>query len=360
MYTSIKKIISAIVFLTSATSVFSQTDTTFWSNNLHYMAENKSGQSQETHFHIAHRTLPRHSEATEPIQVQIYSLNDSSWFSPDAPDTLEQKIFFLLYCKAEQWRRETNLWLWENGDMPKDYQFAMIEHQWELLLKNIEKTKKQYYNTDSIAIIDLEISKTLLSIYEFENNEERSATSAFGYGMDFFLATGKFDNLFSTPRGIGIGLQFTYRKTALNLEGCFLYSSVNQEFEANNTAWIKDQRVQHGIYSLQIQRKVLDKKRYSITPYAGIALSEVVPSDSASNSNLSYKKTQRLHNSSYIVGVNTDIKLIKKTELVPQETRPSYWFLRVSFFYAPLYAEEAKSQFLGLKIGLGGFSKFTN
>lgn len=286
-----------------------------------------------------------------------YVNESESWFSPTLDDEVEQDIFYLLFSMAELWVRKQNDWLWHNSSLPLEYKNAQLEDTWEKTLKDIENIKSELTNNTDKDKIDSLILNTLQEIDSYtiiSNKKEMN----WGYGMTFFMSSGKFDNKFSNPYGMGIDLQFFHKKTGISLKGDLLQGVIN-ESPFNNNNWDKNQRIQHGQFSFSISHKILDRKYICISPYVGYGYYESVPLDSLSHNNLVMRESERIKTTQPEVGIYIDYKLGQKNIEPSINDGTAYWMIRVGIKHIPLnYTEDFSSNYWGVSIGIGGFSKF--
>jgi hypothetical protein len=334
---------------------YGQRDSLTWSKETSFAIANQQHRS-EANFLSLQNSIQISDDST--FFITVYVNENESWFSPELDDELEQDIFYLLFSKAELWSRKQSDWLWYNTSLPIDYKNAQLEDTWEKTLEDIEKTKAEILNNPNKERIDSLIINILQEIdnYTIYSNKSRMD---YGYGMTFYTSTGQFaNNKFSNPYGMGIELQFYYKKTGISFKGDLLHGIIKENPFISNI-WEKNQRIQHGQFTISISQKIIDRKYMCISPYVGYGYYESVPLDSLSHNNLVMRESERIKTTQPEAGLYIDYKLGQKKTSLITSTENSYWMIRMGIKYIPLnYEENFSSSYWGVSIGIGGFSKF--
>lgn len=352
--TYIKQIL-LLFCLSSANLALAQRDSLTWTKQTTFSIPNQQHR-EEANFLDLNQLI--HITEDSTYNITVYVNENKSWFSPELDDELEQDIFYLLFSKAELWSRQQADWLWHNSALPHDYKIAQLEDSWEKSSIEIQTTKTDLSNNQNKNKIDSLILNTLeeLESYTIYTNTTRIN---FGYGMTFFMNTGQFSNKkFSNPYGMGVDLQFYYKKTGISFKGGLLQGVINESpFDNNN--WKENQRIQHGQFTVSISQKIIDRQTVCISPYIGYGYYESVPLDSLSHNNLVMRESERLKTNQPEAGMHIDYKLGQKNTHPNNENTNSYWMIRLSLKYIPLnYSEDFSSNYFGVSLGIGGFSKF--
>lgn len=335
-----------------------QSDTLFWSENLALGITNKTNANPCNNFAVSYMKLSSPADST--VYYRAIISQEQSWLCSGIDDEAENDLAFYLLSMTELWTRQLCIYRKNNSELPPDYLQAYLEDGWEQHQKHLIAEQTRYAHGDDTAGLSQAISETLKQLRQTPSPVVDSRPTDYGYGMDFFgSAAHTASSMLHNPYGMGISLQFFVKKTGIKLQGNLMYGTAGSA-PAGSKLLSEGQNLQHGEFSLQIEQRILDNYRISVAPFAGYGYSEIQVADSLASNDQIGRRTPRITNFAPTVGVNVDFKL--RGQLLDTEDRfgaDSYWLVRAGLFYTPmLYAEGEKYSLVGLKVGLGGFSKF--
>lgn len=197
------------------------------------------------------------------------------------------------------------------------------------------------------------------SVYRYKLKEK-----PWGWGIDLSLNSGFFNNklkdTYSTPFGMGIGVDVVYKKWFFFLRNELLFgkSLINQTF--NNKIWEKSRS-----YGLFIQPsagyKILDTKKVNIVPFMGYTYLSMSPTTDVTDEKPELKNFSDNHHG-LSFGLNVDLKLKHFMNHNYKGVLRTTNQLKFRYSYSLInnrnYQESAKGGFHKISISYGGYFKY--
>lgn len=296
--------------------------------------------------------------------INVDSLNASYHKKMLPPEDL---LFRKLHDKSKDsiWLLET--WLNNAPLTPVDKEFLLLHLKYITAAGNYQPDVK-----DSLNILaDNFLNTWPHSKYDGYTRKyirNKFVPSDWAVVFEFFSGYGIFtENLKKTYTNsvpIGIAFDVYYKKFVLYLRDYIGFSKtrINIPFDNNFNNWKKGSQVRVYLPEASLGYVVADNKICKIAPFAGIAATDISPTqyDLAQASGL--KETELKFTVTYTAGINVDLKLGKsKTPMVSYGREESYWFLRLRYAYNTPQFGKKYSGFSGnihyITIGIGGFGR---
>jgi hypothetical protein len=337
--------------------VYGSSDTLRWNDKIDFDIQPAEGRSPESYLDMGKSffILPQENI----IEARAHASERGSWRSAGASKELAYQYFRLVLASAELWAAEVNDWSWDNAQLPIDYQLAYAESKWDSLASAIERMGAELgYGRDSaLTVKKLHIAEE--AIRERQSLSSDDIYSSFGLGMDFF---GSFAPEPSQQMGgligMGVSVDVYYRRLGLTLMGNLLNNELKSAEPPINDKWAKGQSLQHGQFSAAGRYILADMPKIRISPYIGLAYTEVSASGYDRNSGVIQEKPEKLGGFSPIGGIDTDIKLLRKKVGGRQPAAYSYWLIRLGVSYSSIPAGNGTSlDYLSIRLGMGGFTR---
>jgi len=157
-----------------------------------------------------------------------------------------------------------------------------------------------------------------------------------GFGVEFFSGygffTGQLANQFNNNVPLGVAFDIYFKKIGFCLRDYIGFSSTLRSIQFTNVIWVKGDQVRVFLPELSIGYVTIDNKQFRITPFAGIASTDISPTSNDQQKKPGYDKIDLKWTMTYTFGISTDFKLGKsRNAIVRNGTQSSYFFLRIRY-----------------------------
>lgn len=189
--------------------------------------------------------------------------------------------------------------------------------------------------------------------------------SKWGFTFEFFSGYGIFNKElqqhFTNPIPIGVAFDIYYKKTALFLRDYIGFSKTKTDIGDQENVWKKNSQARVFLPEASLGYVALENKFLKVTPFAGIAGTDITPTEYDKEHNPNLKKAGLKFTTTYATGINLDIKMGKTNATMVSFSEESYWFLRIRYGYTWPQFKNKYGEFDGtmqyITIGVGGFGR---
>jgi hypothetical protein len=195
---------------------------------------------------------------------------------------------------------------------------------------------KRYFFVIAFTLLPFVCTGQKDGVQEIGMNE--LVRSKWGFGVEFFTGysslTGELHNYFNNYVPFGLGLDISYKNIVLFLRPSIGFSKTLDDIAYSEGIWESGSRININYEEASLGYNLFDKKRVSLTPFAGVARTRITPAnfDKKSNPDLEYAGLN--YTLTYSFGANLNIK-IKSPEKdpAPDAREERSWFLRIRYSY---------------------------
>ena len=123
--------------------------------------------------------------------------------------------------------------------------------------------------------------------------------------------------------------------------------------------WEEDSQVRVYLPEASFGYALVNNNRFKISPFAGIASTSISPTEFDTRENPSLEDAGLDFTTTYTAGLNIDFKLDWNTGMLTlEDTKHSYWFIRVRYGYAaPQFGVANTGDMHYISLGLGGLAR---
>lgn len=223
---------------------------------------------------------------------------------------------------------------------------------------------------DSInAVADAFLSAYPKSKYEDYTRKffrQKMVVSNWGFGFEFFsgygILSGNLDNKFRTQVPFGVAFDIEYKRAVLYLRDYIGISKTREDIPYSRGIWERGSQVRVFLPEASLGYVALNSPRLKIAPFAGIASTDIGPTQVDLTNNPDLKEVELEFTTTYTLGINVDIKLGRsKMPIVTLGAEENYLFLRLRYAYNLPQFERSYAGMDGhmhyLTVGLGGFGR---
>ena len=192
--------------------------------------------------------------------------------------------------------------------------------------------------------------------------------SKWGFAFEFFSGYSVFtENLALNYRNnvpIGVAFDVSYKNFILYLRDYIGFSKIKIDRPYEGGIWEEGSQVRVFLPEASIGYAVMENNRLKIAPFAGIAATDISPTEYDLRKEPDLKEVGLVFTTTYTLGLNVDIKLgTNRIPMLGYGPEQNYGFIRLRYAYNSPKFDKKYNGFGGnmhyLTIGIGGFTRKT-
>jgi len=189
------------------------------------------------------------------------------------------------------------------------------------------------------------------------------APKNWGMAFEFFsgygIFTGTLNSNYTNNIPLGIAFDICYKRFELYLRDYIGFNKTKKDFDYSLGVYEKGSSTMVFLPEASFGYAALDNNKFKIAPFLGIGAMDISPPMGKTEKTPELKEVSLKFATTYLIGLNFDVKLGKKDYLF--RPKSSYFFLRIRYGYSIPRFSKKYDEILGnmhyITIGIGGFSK---